>query len=130
MLIETLTMEALHIPKTDDTPEVKFSPEQDVFEISYRSLPENAIEFYQPICKWVEEYNQSPNQKTTFDFKLEYFNTASAKQIAKLLLLLEKLAKSNEVLVNWHYDKEDSDMLMSGKRYAKLIKLNFAYIER
>lgn len=123
-------MEALYIPKTDDTPEIKFSPEKDVFEISHRSLPENAIDFYQPICRWIESYMNQPNATTSVDFKLEYFNTASAKQIAKMLLLLEKLAQCSKVIVRWFYDKEDSDMLSSGKRYAKLIKLDFEYIER
>lgn len=122
-------MENLYIQKTEDTPEIKFAPDEGHFEVAYRSLPENAIDFYKPIFTWLENYMKTPKNETKFDFKLEYFNTASAKQIAKLLLILERLSKVSDVLVRWHYDKEDSDMLASGKRYEKLIKLNFEFID-
>ncbi len=123
-------MNALFLHKSDDTPEVKLDPVNNIFEISSRSLPENAIEFYAPIIKWLQDYCQHPNVSTiTFNFKLEYFNTASAKQIAKILLILEKLSSKLDVLIKWYYDPIDTDMLQSGKRYSKLIKINFDFIE-
>lgn len=122
-------MNALYISYTEDTPEINFNPAENLFKISHRSLPENAIEFYQPIFKWLNDYiDNEPNKKSIFDFKLEYFNTASAKQIAQLLLILERLTEKSEVLVRWHYDKEDTDMLSSGKRYQKLIKVKFEFV--
>jgi len=120
---------ALLIEATSDTPRIIIDPENLTFIISGRSLPENAIEFYKPIIDKLNEYLTSPLEKTTFDIKLEYFNTASAKQIAKLLLILEKLSLEKQVFVKWYYSKEDTDMLSSGKRYDKLIKINFEFIE-
>ncbi len=123
-------MSKIEIEKTSDTPKVILDKENGIFEISERSLPENAIDFYKPIIEWFTEYSKSPNEKTEVNFNLEYFNTASAKQIAKILLILQKIAQNNDVLIKWHYDKDDIDMKSSGVRYSKLVKLNFEFIEK
>jgi hypothetical protein len=122
-------MDILKIEKTSDTPNVILDSTNNLFEFSYRSLPENAIDFYNPILDWIEEYSKNPNNETVVDFKLEYFNTASAKQIAKVLLKLLEISKKAKVKINWYYDKNDTDMLASGQRYSKLINLEFEFIE-
>ncbi len=121
-------MKTLIIPKTEDTPEVRLNPADNIFKISHRSLPENAIEFYMPVFNWFEDYLKKPNSQTHFDFELEYFNTSTAKQIAKLLIFFERLKDKSEVVIRWHYDKDDPDMLASGARYAKLINVDFEFI--
>ncbi len=118
-------MKTLIIKETEDTPFVKLSPIENHFEISHKSLPENAIAYYDPIFKWLNEYFKSPNKETIFDFKLEYFNTATAKQLAKLLLNLERNSDKTDITVRWHYEKDDLDMQASGLRYAKLINIKF-----
>ena len=122
-------MEVLKIDKTGDKPNVILDSENNIFEFSYRSLPENAIDFYTPILNWIDEYSNSPNELTSVDFKLEYFNTASAKQIAKVLLKLHAISQTSKVLIKWYYDHDDTDMLASGQRYSKLIDLDFEFIE-
>lgn len=119
----------LIIESREDTPKVIFDTANKFFEISARSLPENAIGFYEPVLLWLNEYYNSPLELTVFNFKLEYFNTASAKQLAKILLILENLAKKSKVIINWYYKKEDTDMFASGTRFSKLIDLNFNLIE-
>lgn len=122
-------MEALIIQKTEDTPGVIFDPEKGIFKLTDRSLPENAIAYYKPVFEWLENYFKTPNDKTVFDFKLEYFNTATAKQIAKLLMILEKNSTKSDITVRWFHDKDDMDMLSSGSRYAKLINVDFEFFE-
>ncbi len=119
----------LIIPPKEDTPSVTFDREQGVFEIGHRSLPENAIAFYEPLLSWLNEYRQNPLPKTVFSFKLEYFNTASAKQLAKILLLLEELSKEKEVVIKWYYLKDDTDMHATGVRFSKLLKMPFEFVE-
>lgn len=118
-------MESLIIENTGDTPKIVLDPENDNFEISYRSLPENANGFYEPVFNWFDQYMDSPGEAMDFNFNLEYFNTASAKQIAKILLMLEKLSQKIKVKIIWHYKKDDTDMFSSGKRYSKLLKVEF-----
>ena len=123
-------MEALIINKTEDTPQVEFDVNKGVFLISGRSLPENAIDFYRPVFSWVEEAMQSISGKTIIvEIKLEYFNTASSKQIAKLFLQLENFIEKNNISIKWFYEKEDNDMLISGTQYAKFLNLKFDFIE-
>lgn len=122
-------MDSLIIEATEDTPNVFLSKTENKFLISDRSLPENSIEFYLPILSWLEKYAENPNPVTHFEFKLEYFNTSSAKQIAKVLLMLEKVSKVSDVLVKWYYSKDDKDILASGSRYEKLINIKFQLIE-
>lgn len=122
-------MEVLLIEATEDSPKVIFDAINNLFQISGRSLPENAIGFYQPVFDWLQNYLQAPNASTAFEFQLEYFNTASAKQLAKVLLFLEKLSSKSEVIVKWYYKSDDVDMLASGQRYAKLINVKFEVIE-
>ena len=122
-------MESLIIPKTEDTPEINFDPGKGHFVISDRSWPENAVGFYKPIFEWLESYLQAPLPITTLEFKLEYFNTSSAKQIAKLLLLFEKNSDNTDITVKWHYEKDDIDMYTSGTRYAKLLNIKCDFIE-
>jgi len=121
--------EPLIIEAREDTPKVIFNAANKFFEVSARSLPENAIGFYEPVLSWLNEYSNSPLDLTVVDFKLEYFNTASAKQLAKLLLILENLAKKSKVVINWYFKKEDADIFASGTRFSKLIDLNFNLIE-
>ncbi|MBK8805538.1 MAG: DUF1987 domain-containing protein [Bacteroidales bacterium] len=118
-------MEALILEKTEDTPGIVLDPANGNFKITDRSLPENANGFYAPIFEWLDKYIENPDSKVEFVFSLEYFNTASAKQIAKVLLLLEKLSKKTKVLIIWRYKAEDTDMQSSGVRYSKLLDVEF-----
>lgn len=122
-------METLLIEATEESPKIVLDYESGVYQISGRSLPENAIGFYQPVFDWLQTYQQTAKPNTVFEFQLEYFNTASAKQIAKILLALEKISAKSEVLVKWYYKKDDVDMLASGYRYAKLINVKFEVLE-
>ena len=99
-------MQAIKIQGSDDTPKVILdaNPDNPVFEISGRSLPEDVVAFFDPILEWLDEYAENPLEKTIFDFRLEYFNTASSKMILDVLLKLEDLHDDgHNVLTKWGY---------------------------
>ena len=121
-------MTTLRIEPEDDTPMVNLSKEKGIFEISGKSMPEDVVFFYQPVLDWMDAYKTDPLDKTVFDFKLFYFNTASSKLILDLLMLLEEIQeKGNEVLVRWHSLKTDEDMQEAGEEYADMTDLKFEY---
>ena len=123
-------MENFKIAETEDTPNIDFDAESRVFTISGRSLPENAIEFYAPVLEWVDKtLDETEPTSFVFEIKIEYFNTSSSKQLAKFFLLIEKYVEKHKININWFYEKEDLDMLMSGNQYSKFLKLNFTFIE-
>ena len=80
-------MDKLNITESEDTPQIILDAESGKLEISKKSFPEDAIAFYAPVFEWLRKYAQHPNAATTFSFKMEYFNTASSKQIYKILSL-------------------------------------------
>ena len=122
-------MKELIIKASEDSPRIELIASENIFHISERSFPENATEFYKPIIDWFNEYKTSPNSTTILEVKLEYFNTSSSKQLAKILLILEKISKTSSVLIKWFFAENDIDILSSGKRYAKLIDLKFEFIQ-
>ena len=123
-------MDPLVIAATDDTPFVSLNAKEGNFELMQRSLPEDSTAFYAPVIEWMLNYAASPLEDTKFLFHLEYFNTSLAKQIFKLLNILEQIAKKKNVLVTWCYDKGDHDMLASGERYSRLTVLKFEMVEK
>jgi uncharacterized protein YegL len=128
-ILKELRMEPLIIEATGDTPLVNFNTQTNTFVIAEKSLPANAVEFYEPVIFWITEYLKNPNDNTYFDFKLDYFNTSSSKQIARLLKSMQDAQKKDKVTIRWFYEEDDTDMLESGMLYAKLIDLEFEFIE-
>ncbi|HRD40940.1 MAG TPA: SiaC family regulatory phosphoprotein, partial [Bacteroidia bacterium] len=63
------------------------------------------------------------------EFKLEYFNTSSSKQIFKIISLLKELSKTNSVAIKWYFDKGDKDMQLSGERFSKLCQMPIETIQ-
>ncbi|MBO4244806.1 MAG: DUF1987 domain-containing protein [Bacteroidales bacterium] len=113
---------------TADTPSVILDADRGIFEISQMSLPEDAVDFYAPILSWLREYAQDPNPDTVFNMKLEYFNTASSKQLIQVLLILQEMEKRSNVLVKWFYKEIDEDMLSLGEEYKQIMKVPFELI--
>jgi hypothetical protein len=123
-------MEVLDIRGTTDTPKVLFDSENNIFEISGRSLPEDVITFYQPVIDWLDDYKQIPNKNTEFVFKYIYFNTATSKLIQDILLRLEQIHETgNEVKVIWYYEEDDEDMYDLGLEFKENVDIPFEIVE-
>lgn len=122
-------MEPLDIRATNDTPKVLFDPENDIFEISGRSLPEDVVSFYQPIMDWLDEYVKEPLPETEFVFKYTYFNTATSKVILDILFKLEEY-HNNGIKLNviWFYEEDDEDMLDQGEEFGDNVDMPFEII--
>ena len=123
-------MEPIIIEGTPKTPSVKFDEMEGVFEIKGRSIPENSVEFYKPLNEWLDNYMQTPLDKTVVNIRLEYFNTSSSKCILDVFKRLEAIHKTkHDVEINWFYEEDDEDMLEAGEDYDSIIKVPFKMIE-
>ena len=92
-------MELLTIRGDWKNPSVIFNPNGKL-QIWGRSLPENALDTYNPIFKWLDIYKQNPSDITEVDFKLEYFNTTSSKLIYEIFKRLEEIKNNgNQISV-------------------------------
>lgn len=117
-------MDIIKLEGTEDTPMILLDPKNKIFEISGRSLPEDCSEFYKPILNWFREYVKTDVEDIIFDFKFEYFNTASSKIILDILLILEALAeKGCSVKIIWHYQADDEDMMEAGEEFGEIVEV-------
>ena len=123
-------MNPIIISATEDTPGIRLDATNDVFELSGRSLPEDVVKFYKPILDWLDEYAQSPNANTVFNFKLQYFNTASSKIILDILMKLEGMHDAGKkITIKWHYPSDDEDMMEAGEEYADIVSVPIEMVE-
>ncbi len=119
----------LFIQKTLNTPLIKF--EDGVLEISGRSIPENAISFFEPLYKFIANYTKKPYPLTEVNVLLEYANSSTNRSLMTLFTLLEKIYENgNNITVNWYF--EDGDELMSelGLDFKAILRLPFAIHEK
>jgi hypothetical protein len=117
-------MDSFNLEGTEDTPRIILDKKEGIFEISGRSLPEDATEFYKPVLDWITRYSTDPNHATDFVFKLDYYNTSSAKVILDLLYALEDI---EGIKVKWYFHDEDEDMEEAGQEFSELVEIPFEF---
>ncbi len=124
------SMKLLSLEGSNITPDINFDAETGKLYLKGRSIPENALEFYQPVFEWLDEYLQSPNSKTVVYVQFDYFNTSSSKCILDVLKRVDKVDDAGyDVLIKWYYDENDEDMMEAGEDYAALLNAPFELLE-
>lgn len=114
---------------TKQFPTIILDKDNQHFEISGRSLPENADEFFDPVINWFNLYAQNPAPETKIMFKLIYYNTSSAKKLFDIFDLLNQIYKAgHKVVVEWYYLEIDDDMQNAGSGYAEMVHMPFHLI--
>jgi hypothetical protein len=108
------------INQTTQTPRVAFDAEVGSGEIVGVSYPEHANDFYAAVHEWIDQYfAEYPSRELHVAFNLNYFNTATNKEVRLLMKHLDKLyTEEKSVRVTWFYEDGDEDMEDIGKGYA------------
>ncbi len=120
-------MERIRIHGESKSPSVLLDADKGTLEITGRSVPENAEDFYKLIIFGIEEYLKNSDKKLKVFIDLEYFNTSSARQ----LMLLFKTLKGSNSKVTWYYEEGDDDMQEAGEDYKQMLEgLDFEAVER
>lgn len=119
-------MKLLILEGTNITPDISFDSETGKLSLKGRSIPENALEFYQPIFEWLDNYLEAPKSKTVVYVQFDYFNTSSSKCILDVLKRIDKVDEAgHDVLIKWYYDENDEDMMEAGEDYSALLNSPF-----
>jgi len=122
-------MKPLSIQGTNKTPEITAEHEKGQIEIKGRSHPENTAQCYWPLMDWADKYIKIPQEKTTIDINLEYFNTSSSKVILNIIKKFEAIPDAKErVTVNWYYEANDEDDLETGEYISQMTAIPFNFI--
>jgi hypothetical protein len=127
-----MVMEKYSINGTSNTPDINFDLEKGELTISGRSIPENSIEFYNPLFAALDKYLSDPNPKnaTILNIQLEYYNSSSSACLLSVFKKLEKFNKGvgSPVTINWIYEENDEDILAAGKNFEGMVDLPFKMI--
>jgi len=123
-------METIFIKSTDVSPEVIFNPAEKKYSISGWSRPESPSKFFAPVKKWIEDYGKKYLNNATVEFRIEYFNTPSARVLRDILDQLQELHTSGIIInVNWYYD-DDSSKEEFEYEFAQGLTLPIKFIEK
>lgn len=119
-------MNAIYIKATEITPEIILDKEKNIFKFKGRSLPEEVIDFYQPVLKWLEEYISNPNNQTIIEMDFDYLNSASQKMLSNIFELLEQLKKNgNDIKIKWKYNIDDNELKEIGQEFSEIFSIPF-----
>lgn len=129
-------MDALIVEKTGTTPTINFNVDELNFEIEGECRPENVLTYFTPILNWLNKLktwaNNLPeplNDSLDLHFKVQYYNSSSAKFIFNILQKLSSLEEEGiKVNMIWYYDELDEDLLESGQEFEKILGLRFKYV--
>jgi len=131
-------MKQINIASTEKSPKVTFDPKKHIFEMEGNSRPENVRDFFYPIIDTLKEHFDTIIKKGNikddesifnFNFKLEYFNSASAKFISDILVIVKSNADQGvNTKVNWYFEDGDEDMKEVGEDFADMISFPFNFI--
>lgn len=134
-------MQKLYIRSGANTPEIHFSPEENIFLIRGKSSPEDVRELYYPVINWVKAYTEvileelfstyTPEIPLKFQVDLSYFNSSSAKFLYDIFSELKRLIPAGiPFVIEWIYDEEDIDMREAGTDIAQLVEMEFTFVPK
>lgn len=122
-------MEPLIIKSKDDSPEVILDAKNKTFKLSGNSFCEDPKKIYDKVLEWFDEYKREPLSETVLEFKMNYINTASSKQIAEILIKLKSFEGNSKIKVLWYYQNDDDEMLDEGRGLKVMLNLDFEFVE-
>jgi hypothetical protein len=134
-------LQKLFIEATKTTPEIYFSPDENIFSIKGLSSPEDVRAMYYPVIEWIKIFIDDIiegsintfNKENPFILKidLEYFNSSSAKFIFDILSELNRLNLNDlKFIVEWFHEEEDTDMMDAGADIAQLAGMEFTFVSK
>ena len=131
-------MEQLIIEETEFTPKISLDPEKHIFELEGVSRPEDVMGFYNPIIKWLIEYDDEVLSHSDAKYnineirviiKLSYFNSASSKSLLQILEIFQRIhVKGFNVNIDFYYDEGDDQMREDGEDLADVVDMQFNFL--
>ena len=116
---------------TKNTPEVILDP-KGIIKMTGRLIPENAIEFFNPIDEWINEYFCNPFEITCVEICLEYINSQGIKHLLDFFHKIIHIHLKNnkkKLKIDWYYKDDDEDILEQGTFFSSVLKIPFNFIK-
>lgn len=105
-----MELKTLYIESTPKTPHIDLNYYSGELIIAGKSIPENAALLYEKVMNWVNQYIKFPKPNTNLRLNLEYFNTATAIWLSKIIKTLCSIEDEECTLtIHLYFSIEDFD---------------------
>lgn len=120
-------------------PGVIFDPDNNNFEMSGSSRPEDVSDLFYPMIEWLKDFGErisqgmytlfSKENPLIFKVKMDYFNSSSAKFMYDIFEELNAIHENGLPLeIHWYFEHDDDDMREAGEEMQNLIEMEFQFI--
>jgi hypothetical protein len=122
--MNTATIEDLILPATSLTPEITMNSIGSIW-IKGRAMNSKMTEILsRRLDEWIDNYASDPADTTTVDFNLEYLSTGNIKFYTNFLCKLKSVLRyDRKLIINWHYDDDDIDILEKGEDISNALNI-------
>ncbi len=121
-------MKDLNIKQQKNNLEVNCS--EGKIDMKGNSIVPNAQSFFKPVFDWVDEYVKKPAKNTKVTLRFDYIDTASVQAVFDLLKALKEVeVEGNSLVVDWHFEFDDPELLEVGEIMEARLGVKFNYIE-
>lgn len=131
-------MENLVISQTANTLGVSCLITNSIFEFAGDSRPENVKIFFDPILQWLNDYgnfitsiSETKTQTILVNYKLDYFNSSSAKYIIEIIKKIETINLETKIsfIQQWFYEIGDEDSKQVAEEFTKMTHAKLILLE-
>ncbi len=105
--------------KTPSTPYILIDEENRYLRLEGKSFHENVIEYFRDLVDWVGAFLESDFPSFTFDCRLDYFNSSTAKLLWNLLMDMNESENAANITVNWITGKDNLIVTEMGEEYQE-----------
>ena len=113
---------------TEDEPKIILDKGNNVFQFTGSSMPEDPEKVFGPVLEWVKAYAEAPNPSTIIEFKMDYFNSSSARFFVEILEQFEDILDNGSVVkVIWFHNDDDIVMRERGEDIEAVMGVPFEF---
>ena len=143
-------MDSLIVEGTPTTAAISYNIQAKRYTLSGKSMHEDAMHFYQPIMNWMDRFeewilerfnNHFIQEKHTFVFDLDYYNSTAGKYIYQIIEKIDKIYveidnnhnKSHsqvEIEIKWLFGEDDEFMQEAGEEMQDITELDIQVSRR
>jgi hypothetical protein len=100
-----------------NTPRITYDTEEDVLNVTGRSIAERPEVVYKPLEEWIKMHLSRYNKLRMVIF-LEYINSGSSKALRDVLRMVSSYQSPHyKVRITWLYEEDDEAMRELGEHY-------------
>jgi len=127
---DPLAQNPLITDPTEDEPGIILDKQKSILRFTGSSMPEDPGKVFHPVLDWISSYIESPNPFTSVEFKLDYFNSSTARFFVEILEKLEEIyEKGFKVKIIWFHYKDDLVMMERGEDIEAVVDIPFEFMK-